>query len=507
MKFQTTRAALQDIKADMLVLPFFKDEKIKGGPFERLDKAAGGRLSAALSPESFSGKSKDSFVIFAPAWAKAARVLLAGLGEEKKFDAEQLRIAAGCAGKAAAACGAKSVAFAVRKFNTVAPETWGKAFVEGLVLSAYKFVEHKTADKEKKKPEIVDVTFALADKTDGAAWAKGAEEGRIFAEAANFTRDLVNHPSNVVTPTMLANTAKKIAARYRMKCNVIDAAGARKLGMGAFLAVAKGSDEPAKFITIEYAPRGAKSTVALVGKGLTFDSGGLSLKNADGMENMKDDMGGAGAVLGCMMAAAQLKLDKRVIGIIAATENMPSGHATKPGDIVKSLGGKTIEIINTDAEGRLVLIDALKYAERYKPDAVIDMATLTGACLIALGPYYSALLGNNQTLMDSIKGAAEMSGDKIWQMPMNDDYREMMKSEVADLKNTSGTRSGGTITAAAFLSEFTENYAWAHIDIAPTAYITQPWAYIAKGATGVPVRAMLNFLKYYAPPKSGRART
>ena len=507
MKFQIAQAAPQNVKADILVMPIFKDEKIKGGFFEQFDRAAGGRVSAAVSSESFTGKAKESFLIFAPAGVKAARILLVGLGEEEKFDAEQLRIAAGSAGKAASACNAKEIALAARKFGTLAPEICGKAFVEGLALAAYKFVEHKTAEKERKKTEISGLAFVAAGKADGAKWLKGAAEGEIFANAANFARDLVNHPSNVVTPTMLADTARKIAARHKMKCAVLGTAEARRLGMGAFLAVAKGSDEPAKFITIDYAPRGAKGTVVLVGKGLTFDSGGLSLKTADGMEAMKDDMGGAGAVLGCLKAAAELKIGKRVIGVIGATENMPSGHATKPGDIVKSLGGKTIEIINTDAEGRLVLIDALKYAERYEPDAVIDMATLTGACSVALGPYYSALFGNNQELMDSLKNAAEMAGDKIWQMPMNDDYREMMKSDVADLKNTSGTRNGGTITAAAFLSEFTEKYNWAHIDIAPTAYIGQPWAYIAKGATGVPVRTILNFLKYCAPPKRAQART
>jgi leucyl aminopeptidase len=507
MKFKIAKTARQSVKADILVVPIFKDEKIKGGFFSLLDEDARGCISGAMRSESFSGKAKESFMIFAPAGVKAARILLVGLGEKKKFDAEQLRIAAGAAGKAASACNAKDIALVGRAYADLPDDTCGKAFVEGLALSAYKFVEHKTGDKESKKTEIRALALVLPPWGIGARWLRGAEEGQLFAEAANFARDLVNHPSNVVTPTMLAATAKKIAARHRMKCAVLGAAEARKLGMGAFLAVAKGSDEPAKFITLEYAPRGAKSTVVLVGKGLTFDSGGISLKPGDGMEQMKNDMSGAGAVLGCMKAAAEMRIDKRVIGVIGATENMPSGHATKPGDIVKSMGGKTIEIINTDAEGRLVLIDALKYAERYEPDAVIDMATLTGASLVALGPYYSALFGNNQELLDSIKSAAEMAGEKTWQMPMNDDYREMMKSEVADLKNTSGTRHGGTITAAAFLSEFAEKYAWAHIDIAPTAYLTQPWPYLGKGATGVPVRTILNFLKYCAPPKRARART
>jgi leucyl aminopeptidase len=507
MRFQAIQTAAQNVKTDILVLPIFKDEKIKGGIFERLDKAAGGCLTAAISSESFSGKAKESFMIFAPCGVKSARVLLVGLGEEKKFNAEQLRVAASSVGKVAANGNVKEIALAARNFGKVAPEICGKAFVEGLILSAYKFVEHKTADKERKKAEIRTVTFIMSNKAEGAKWTRGAEEGQLFAEAASFARDLVNHPSNVVTPTMLAGTARKIAARYKMKCAVMGEAEMRKLGMGAFLAVAKGSDEPAKFITLEYAPKGAKSTVVLVGKGLTFDSGGISIKSADGMEQMKNDMAGAGAVIGCMKALAEMKMNTRVIGLIGATENMPSGHATKPGDIVRSLGGKTIEIINTDAEGRLVLIDLLKYAERYEPDAVIDFATLTGASLIALGPYFAALMGNNQELIESIKGAAEMAGEKVWQMPLIDEHREMMKSDVADLKNTSGTRFGGVMTAAAFLSEFTEKYAWAHIDIAPTAYTTQPWGYITKGGTGVPVRTVLNFLKYYAPPKRGKERT
>ncbi len=505
MKVRTISTPLQNIKADILVIPLFKGEGIGGGPFKRFDAALGGRISAAIASENFTGKSKESFMIFAPPGAKARKLLLAGLGEKKYLDAERIRIAAGGAGKAASPGRDRDIALAARKFTRLKPFDCGKAFAEGLGLSAYKFLEHKTSDD--KKPALRNLTFVPEDRSSANDWREGAEEGWIFVEAANFARDLANHPSNVVTPTMLAREAKKIAAKYRLKCGVLGEADAKRLGMGAFLSVAKGSDEPAKFITLEYAPRGAKHTVALVGKGITFDSGGISLKPSSGMEAMKSDMGGAAAALAIILGAARLKVNKRVIMLIAAAENMPGGHATKPGDVVKSMGGKTIEVINTDAEGRLVLIDALKYAERYKPDAVLDFATLTGACSVALGPYYSGLLGNDQKLIDTVKKAAEAAGDKMWQLPLTDEYRELMKSETADLKNTSGTRAGGTITAAAFLSEFTEKYPWAHIDIAPTAFIDKPWPYIGKGATGAPVRTVLNFLKYFEPPRRGRART
>lgn len=502
MKLQTVSARFHTVKTDMLVIPLFKGEKVKGGPFEAFDRAVGGAVSEAISTESFTGKAKESFLIFAPAGAKARRVLLVGLGERETLSAEQIRTAGGAAGRTAAG---GDIALAVRDFKGLEPFECGKAFAEGMGLAAYKFTEHKTSNK--KKAGLRSLAFVSEEETPAAAWRKGAEEGLLYAEVTNYARDLVNHPSNVVTPTMLAGEARKIAAKYGLKCRVLGAAEAKRLGMGAFLAVAKGSDEPPKIIILEYAPRGAKETVVLVGKGLTFDSGGISLKPGEGMEAMKSDMGGAAAALAIMIGIARMKMNRRVVAIIGATENMPSGHATKPGDIVKSMGGKTIEIINTDAEGRLVLIDALKYAERFRPDAVLDFATLTGACSVALGPYYSALLGNDQALMDAVRDAAKEAGDMVWQMPLTDEYREMMKSDVADLKNTSGNRAGGTITAAAFLSEFTGAYSWAHIDIAPTAYISKAWPYIDKGATGTPVRTVLNFLKRRGLPKRAPART
>ncbi len=505
MKFTTVSTPLHRIKTDMLVIPIFRGEKIKGGPFRRFDDEIGGVISEAIASEGFTGKARESFVIFAPPGAKARRVVLAGLGKKKELSAEKIRMAAGAAGKAVSPGKDRNMALAARRFPELEPFDCARAFAEGLGLSTYKFLEHKTSNN--KKPPLKNLTLVVEDKSAAANWRSGAEEGWIFVEATNYARDLCNHPSNVVTPTTLARKAREIAAKYRLKCSILSEADAKRLGMGAFLSVAKGSDEPAKFITLEYAPRGARQTVVLVGKGITFDSGGISLKPGAGMEAMKTDMAGAAAALASILGAARLKVDKRVIMLIAAAENMPGGHATKPGDIVKSMGGKTIEVINTEAEGRLVLIDALKYAERYQPDAVLDFATLTGACGVALGPYYSGLLGNNQKLIDTVKKAAEKAGDNLWQLPLSDDYRELMKSDVADLKNTSGARAGGTITAAAFLSEFTGKYAWAHIDIAPTAFIEKPWPYIGKGATGVPVRTVLNFLKYYEPPKRARART
>jgi leucyl aminopeptidase len=322
----------------------------------------------------------------------------------------------------------------------------------------------------------------------------GCEEGLVAARCVNFARDLVNDPANIVTPAYLAAAAKKIAAQYKMKFKACSRAEVEKMKMGAFLAVAKGSDTPPSFITLDYNPRGAKETVVLVGKGLTFDSGGISLKPGEGMEGMKGDMAGGAAVLAMMMGVAEMRLKRRVVALVPATENMPSGHATRPGDIVKTMSGKTVEILNTDAEGRLILLDALTFAERYRPDAVFDFATLTGACVVALGHVASGLFGNNDALISLVEESSKESGERVWHMPIWDEYNEMMKGELADLKNTGG-RWGGACSAAAFLGNFATKYPWVHLDIAGTAQIDKPAKYLAKGASGAPVRLMLNLLK------------
>jgi leucyl aminopeptidase len=320
---------------------------------------------------------------------------------------------------------------------------------------------------------------------------RGLEHGRGIATGAALTRDLANLPANVCTPTYLAQKARELAREYRsIRTQVLDEAELRRLKMGSLLSVTAGTDEPAKLIVVRYqgaAPSAAP--VALVGKGVTFDSGGISLKQPVGMDEMKFDMTGAASVLGAIRAAAEIGLEINIVGVVPAVENMPSGHATKPGDIVRSMSGQTIEVINTDAEGRLILCDALTYTRRFKPAVVVDIATLTGACVIALGPHVTAVMSNDDDLAVELEDAGRRAEDRAWHMPMGDEYHDMLKSNFADFTNSCG-REGGAITAACFLAKFTDGLRWAHLDIAGTAYLTGSH----KGSTGRPVPLLVDFL-------------
>jgi leucyl aminopeptidase len=365
--------------------------------------------------------------------------------------------------------------------------------VEGCLLGLYQFNAYRTEKREEIK-EVQQIT--LVDRAEGkiAEVAGGSRTGQVLADATNFVRDLCNHPSNVVTPSRLAEEAKTIAKEFGLTCKVIEKDEAESIGMGAFLGVAKGSLEPPKFIILEY--RGGKkkeAPVVIVGKSITFDSGGISIKPAEKMEQMKTDMSGGATVLGTMKALAQLKLPVSVVGLLPATENMPSGTAVKPGDVVRAMSGKTIEVINTDAEGRLVLADALSYAARYKPSAVVDLATLTGACVVALGNRATGVMGTNPRLIERLKRAGERCGERVWELPLWEEYQDQIKSDVADMKNVGG-RGAGAITAAAFLQKFVDDYPWAHLDIAGTSWNDDARPYAPKGATGVGVRLLVQWL-------------
>ncbi|MBI4593549.1 MAG: leucyl aminopeptidase, partial [Candidatus Rokubacteria bacterium] len=364
------------------------------------------------------------------------------------------------------------------------------ALVEGALLGAYTFDRYKREKSDKQVKTLRLVAPARAAREAG----EGAQRGEVFAQATAFARDLVNAPANEVHPTHLAQVATQIAREAKLKLKILDRAECEKLGMGAFLGVAAGSEQPPKFIHLTYTPARARRRVAVIGKGITFDSGGLDLKPADGMLRMKDDMSGAAAVLGLMRALPQLKAPVEVHGLIAATETMPSGTAIRPGDVLRAMNGTTIEIGNTDAEGRLTLADALCYATaRVKPDEMIDLATLTGACVVALGPLCSGLLATDQRLADRLLAAAEQAGERVWQLPLIDEYREHLKSEVADLNNV-GPRGGGAITAGLFLKEFAGTTPWAHLDIAGPAFSEKDLPLAPKGATGVAVRTLLTYL-------------
>jgi leucyl aminopeptidase len=374
----------------------------------------------------------------------------------------------------------------------ITPENSVQAITEGAILGLYTFRKHMTGEAD--FGEVKQLTIAEADEVKLPDLQEGCRKGKITAEAAILTRDMVNEPSNYMTPASMAATAKNLAEAYGLKINVLEREQMQELKMGALLGVSQGSDRPPKFIVLRYKGNDSeKIDVALVGKGITFDSGGISLKPSDGMDEMKGDMAGGAVVMAAISAIAQLKEEINVMAVIPATENMPSGSAFKPGDILTAMNGKTIEIISTDAEGRLILADALAYTKTFDVKYIIDVATLTGSCVVALGDICTGVFGNNQELVDKIIAAGNEAGELMWQMPMFDEYKELNKSDVADIKNTGG-RWGGAITAAKFLAEFVGSTPWVHLDIAGTSSIEKERGYSIKGATGVPVRTLVNVI-------------
>ena len=360
----------------------------------------------------------------------------------------------------------------------------------------YRFLKYKTNEESDRKKDIRTITIVSEDVSAVGDAQKGINIGTIISDATVMVRDMVSSPSIDMTPAIIAAKARSIAKEYGLKFHVYERGHLQKLGMGAFLGVASGSAQPPKFIVIEYRRGGKKPFIALVGKTITFDSGGISIKPAENMDKMKDDMSGGAAVLGTLRVAAALKLPLNIVGLLPATENMPSGSAYKPGDILRTLSGKTIEIINTDAEGRLVLSDALSYACKYEPAVIVDVATLTGACTIALGHEAIGMLGSDDNLKRKIRDAGEKTGERVWELPLWEEYFDQIKSDIADMKNAGG-RAAGVITAAALLSKFVEKYPWVHLDIASTAWTEKDRPYTPKGATGVGVRLLTQFLRDY----------
>lgn len=419
------------------------------------------------------------------------KTIYAGLGPKAKFDLEALRTASAAAIKKAREVKAKYVTSTLQQKSQLAASDLAKAVVEGAVLGVYRFAGYA---KEKEEPvfEIAELALLECDKKRAKPVQKGAELGRIIAEAENHARDLVNEPSNKLTPTAFAKVAERIAKINDLKFASLNP---KQEGMEALLSVAKGSDEPPRFVVLEY--RGdskSKEKIALIGKGITFDSGGISLKPSKKMYEMKCDMAGAAAVLGVMSLLNDLKPKKNVIGVFPLTENMPSGHATKPGDVVGSLSGLTIEIINTDAEGRLILADAVTYAKKLGATKLVDIATLTGGCIVALGDDATGIIGNNQKLIDQLVKTGNSCGQKMWQLPLYDEFKRSLKSKLADIKNSSETGKAQPSTGAAFISKFVGDTPWAHLDIAGTAFLDKEHGYLPEGATGVPVRMLIEWL-------------
>ena len=492
MEIKVVAGDITRIKADAVIVNLFEGVKQPGGATGAVDQALGGAITKLIAENEVKGKLNELTLIHTLGKLEAGRVLVAGLGKQEKFTLDSIRGLMAEACKYLRKLGVKRAATIVHGagIGGLDAEKAVQAIAEGSILGLYTFRRHIT--KESEHGEIEELLIVERDESKVAVLERGLKRGRIMAEATNFARNMINEPANHMTPSDMAQVARDVAAKYGLECTVLEREEMKNLGMGALLGVAQGSKQPPKFIILSY--RGgdpSASTLGLVGKGLTFDSGGISLKPSEAMDEMKGDMAGGATVIAAIKAIAELKLKINVMGLIPATENLPGGAALKPGDVLKAMSGKTIEVVNTDAEGRLILADALSYGRKQGLTPLIDVATLTGACRVALGDICTGAFGNNQELISKVIKAGEEAGEKIWQLPMFEEYKEQNKSEVADIKN-SGGRYGGAITAAQFLAEFSQDTPWTHLDIAGTSYATKEKAYLIKGATGAVVRTLVN---------------
>ena len=496
MHIEIVTGAIQQQEAQAIIVNLFEGAEKPGGATAAVDRALSGQIQALIDGGDFKGKRNEVAVLYPGGAIPAKRVILVGLGKQEKFSLDGVRQAAATAAKKARDLGVTHLHTVVHGAGAggITPEKAAQAVVEGTLLGLYRFNELKT-QLEESGSSVETLTLVEFDADRKPALESGARAGQIVAESTMLARDLVNRPANIATPSSMAKVAKEIADETGLQCRILDKAEMTRLGMDSLLSVNRGGGEPAQFVILEHNPgREDLPTLALVGKGITFDSGGISLKPHEHMELMKGDMGGAAAVMGAMRAAALLDLPLHLVGLAPLTENMPDAFATKPGDVVKSLKGLTVEIINTDAEGRLILADALTYAGTFKPDAVFDIATLTGARDIALGEHAAAVLGDDG-LIARVRAAGDTTYERVWQLPLFEEYGEQLKSDVADVKNVGGRR-GGCITAAYFLNKFTPDAVpWVHIDIAGLDQIEKERPYLPKGATGFGVRLLVEMLR------------
>lgn len=491
MDIRFSERTSSEIGVDLRVVGVFQEG---GAPLGAEEPDLERAIAEVVAAGDVTGKRFETLVLYPPGGAPARRVLLVGIGEEARLDAPAAREVSATALRRARELGARTVAMPVLRTGSLADSVAAQAQVEGAVTGLYRFEGYrsKTPQDRQPDPDVLLVNGA------GDAAAQGVERGKIIADGVCLARDLVNEPGNMMTPTTLAERAARLAAETGLKLEVLERAQMRALGMGILLAVAEESEQPPQLIVLEHNPGGSDAPpVVLVGKGVTFDSGGISIKPAEDMWRMKDDMAGAAAVIGALGVAARLRLPARVIGIAPCAENLPGGRAQKPGDVYTGMTGKTMEVISTDAEGRMLLADALAYAERYAPAAVIDIATLTGTQQMAFGPLAAALFANEDQLASGLLEAAHHSGERLWRMPLYEEYLEAIKSQVADVKN-SGGRSGGIGTSAKFLEHFTGNYPWAHIDMASMAWSEEDKPAKPKGASGYGVRLFVEFLERWS---------
>ena len=507
MKITVRPGGIAQTSSECIILGIYEGERSLEEPARAVDRASAGLLQEIMQSGDFKGERYRSFLLYKPREIAARRIMLVGLGKRKDCTLDKIRGAAAQGARAVRDLGLHELLMPATFARIPGVPQTGiiRALAEGVLLGLYAFDEFKTTHEGKKKNAIDAVTILVENAQELQEARDAVRKAEIIARAVQVVRDLVSRPANSATPAFMARTAKTIAKTSGLICTVLSPSQAKKLGMGCFLGVAQGSREPAQFIVLEYVPAKAHhaDTIVLVGKAITFDSGGISLKPSRGMERMKDDMSGGAAVLGIMQAAAQLKIPLRVIGIVPATENLPDGAALKPGDVITSLSGKTVEIITTDAEGRLILADALAYAQRYKPHAIIDLATLTGACITALGNDVAGVMGTDEQLIIKIKEAAAATSEKVWQLPLWEEYSELLKSDIADIKNAAG-RDAGAITGGCFLKEFTGKTPWVHLDIAGPAWTDKDRPYLPKGATGFGVRLIINLLENWKKSERGK---
>ncbi len=494
------KLASADVQA--IAVAVFKDEQASEGVLSELDEASNGVIASVFETGEMKGKEGETTFVHLPANdksdMKARRVLLVGVGERESYTAASVSQLAGTAARALRAKNIKTFALVPRASEVEATESV-KTAIEGTHIGLFDTDKYRTSDKEERTIERVVIHVEQGNE---ASLREALERGRIVGESVNFARELANEPGAYMTPTILAERAAAMAKEFNLECDILDEARMEQEKMGALLGVSRGSDEPAKMIVLKYTPENYKpeegdELLTFVGKGLTFDSGGISIKPAENMDQMKYDMCGGAAVLGAMRAIAALKPAIPVLGVVPSSENMINGQAMKPGDILVAMNGKTIEVLNTDAEGRLILADALCYAKKLGATKIIDMATLTGAVVIALGDVNVAVLGTDQKLINDILEAGIEVGEKYWQLPLDKEYSKQIKSDIADIKNIGG-RKAGTITAAAFLKEFADDVSWAHLDIAGTAWADDAKPHRVKGPTGVAVRMLVNLVERYA---------
>jgi leucyl aminopeptidase len=489
VEIRVMQGSITEVESDALVVNLFEGVTVPGGATGAVDRALGGKITELIQAGEITGKANKTALIHTFGKIAPKRILVVGLGKSEDFDYIASAKAAGSAAKFLRDKGVRTITSIVHGagIGGFEPLDAARATVEGTIIALYRGGLYKTSDED--ETEVESFTIVEMDPEKIPEFEAGALEGRVLADATNDARTLTNEPSNIMTPTALADHARQVAEEYNLDIVILDREQMEALGMGGLLSVAQGSAQPPKLICLSYKAEGERPTLGLIGKGITFDSGGISIKPSEGMMDMKCDMAGGASVIHAMRAIADLKPNINVIGVVPAAENMPSGSAFRPGDVIKCYSGKTVEIVTTDAEGRMIVADAITFAIEKGANYLVDIATLTGSCVVALGQNVTGIMGNDEWLMDNVTDAAMLAGEQVWELPMPCEYMEQLKSEIADVKNC-GTRWGGALTGGLFLKEFAQDLPWVHMDIAGTSDSDKDEPYRAKGATGVGVRTL-----------------